>query len=154
VQIRDTSPDTLLRVAQWTPLFGAVWAGIVVCCMYLGARFLPPAIPRGAVWTQWRRKRVLWGLVLLLGLFTGWLLADRLTVRVAAGSLYWFARLEGILWIGRLGAATGFAGALGGTVLAAWWAGRRARRPPPPQASPARRPRCVPARGPEEEENG
>jgi len=99
---------TLLKVALLCLASGALWSAAAASAIYLGATLLPPKIRPGQVWVEWRRRRVLWGMSLLAGLFTTWWAADLIGHRVGLVDLYWLTRRDEILWIGRLGGLCGY----------------------------------------------
>jgi hypothetical protein len=111
---------TLIRAALLSVALGAVWALLSAGGIYLGARRLPPPIPRGDIWREWRRRRVLWAFCLLVGAAGAFLSTELVIHQFALRDLYWMGRALEVMLICRLGAATGFAAVLFGFTVGAF----------------------------------
>jgi hypothetical protein len=98
---------TLLKVALLCLAAGALWSTAAALFIYVGATQVPPRIPRGQVWAQWRKRRLLWCLT-VLGAFVGTLwTSDLLYQRHGLIDLYWINRRAELEWIARLGGLCG-----------------------------------------------
>lgn len=102
-------PDgTLLKVAVFCLLAGVGWSALGAAAIFLGSMLIPPRIPPGQVWAEWRRRRVLWGGSLLLTLIGAFLTAEQIYRRVGLIDLYWITKRSSLEWVARLGTACGY----------------------------------------------
>jgi hypothetical protein len=98
----------LLRVAAMSVLTGALCAGLAALAIYLGSTRLPPRVPPNRVWQEWRSKRMVWSLSLVLAALGAALTADGLTHHLAEHDLYWLNRPGDLLRIAWAGVGTGY----------------------------------------------
>lgn len=99
---------TIFRVIIASLLTGAALAIVAVCLIYLGSIRLAPRIPPARIWADWRRKRMIWGLSLMLTAITQVLLVEWLGRKMGLIDLYWAGRPEALLWITRLAGTCGY----------------------------------------------
>lgn len=123
---------TIFRVIVATALSGAAWAGVAACLIYLGSVRLAPRMPPSRVWADWRRKRMIWGLSLMLTTVATVLLAEALGRRIGLIDIYWMGRPEAVLWIARLAGICGYLLLLLLVVVVSLIRRRRATRTPTP----------------------
>ena len=101
-------PGTLLRVTGLCLLSGLCLEALAALLIYLGSTRIPPAIARGRVWAEWRRRRVLWAFSLLSTAAATAFAADWLTREIGLRDLYWLGRPEDLALMCRLAAACGY----------------------------------------------
>ena len=99
---------TLIRAALASLTCGAGWAMLAVAAIYAGSRFLPPRIPAGEIWAQWRRRRILWGFSLFFTLAGAVATGIWLQQAVGQRDLYWITRTGELAGLTQLGAACGY----------------------------------------------
>jgi hypothetical protein len=124
-------PRTLLLTAGLSLLAGAAWAVLAAGLIYGGSRFLPPRLPQGSVWSEWRRKRMIWGLAPVLTGIGAYLTGEGISRGIGLRDLFWLTHAETIVWLGRLGGLFGYLLVLLAMVLVALRA-RRRKSPAPP----------------------
>jgi hypothetical protein len=130
---------TIFRVIVATALSGAAWAGVAACLIYLGSVRLAPRVPPSRVWADWRRKRMIWGLSLMLTTVAAVLLAEALGRRIGLIDIYWMGRADALLWIARLAGTCGYLLLLLLVVVVSLVRRRKAARapqPPRPKSTP------------------
>ncbi len=127
-RILDNSSEVLIRVAGMVFVAGLGWGAAAVLLVYVLSRYLPPQLPRGEVWTHWRRKRMVWALVLTGSAAGAFLTTGRVTTWAARDSLFWLLQLPLLLPISHLGMCTGFLVVPGIVTLAGALHRRRAAR--------------------------
>ena len=101
-------PGTLWKVALFSVGAGAACGALAVLVLFLGSALLKPSIPPARVWAEWRLRRVLWGLTLILTASASILSADAICRRVAFRDLYWLNKAGEITQIAWLGGACGY----------------------------------------------
>jgi hypothetical protein len=99
---------TLLRAAALALAAGMGCALAAALLIYLGSRWIPPRVPRGEVWAQWRRHRTWWGLCLVAGTAFAAYAAYTVAADLARRDLYWVTQKQPIHWIGLLGGLVGY----------------------------------------------
>ena len=99
---------TITRVIVAAALNGIAWAVVAALLIYAGATWLPPRIARGRVWAEWRRKRMIWGVSLMLTTIAAVLLSELVASRIGMVDLYWMVRQPALLWIARLAGTCGY----------------------------------------------
>jgi len=99
---------TIIRVCIAAVLAGLVWSAVAVTVIHTGSTRLTPRLPARMIWKGWRRKRMIWGLGLTLPLLGTILMAEVLARRIGMVDIYWMAREEPLLWIGRLAGMCGY----------------------------------------------
>jgi lysylphosphatidylglycerol synthetase-like protein (DUF2156 family) len=99
---------TLWKVSVLAVLAGILWAALAVAGIYSGSTRLSPRIPRDRIWADWRQRRVVWGLSLLLTMLGAWLTGGFVAQRVGFRDLYWLTRDADIMLISRLGSLCGY----------------------------------------------
>ncbi len=100
--------QTLLYVAVSSVVAGLGCALLAAAAIYSGCTRVPPRVPLGRIWAEWRRRPFLWIISLLLAAGgAGWA-GEALARRLAAHDLYWISRGAEILRIGMLGGLTGY----------------------------------------------
>lgn len=100
--------DTLIRVSGTCAAIGVLLALLGVLGIYLGSTRLPPRLHPRHVWTEWRRKRMVWGLCLMLSMLGAWLITEQYARQAGLRDLYWLTRSEDLLTICRLAGGTGY----------------------------------------------
>jgi hypothetical protein len=125
--IGDPAP-TLKNVAAWSVAAGAACALLAVLLIVAGSMYLPPRLPWGCIWADWRKKRTLWGLALVLTAIAAYFCGELVFHRVGLRDLYWLTRPGELLNISRLGALSGYFAVLF-TAIVASLAGRRVKAP-------------------------
>jgi len=133
---------TIFRVILVSALAGGAWAVVAACLIYFGSVRLAPRIPPSRVWADWRRKRMLWGLSVMLTTIATVLLAEALGRRIGLVDIYWMGRPEALLWIARLAGACGYLLFLLGVVVAGLLRRRKsagAPHAPRPASTPPRK---------------
>jgi hypothetical protein len=130
---------TIFRVVLAAAAAGFAWAAVAACLIHLGSTRLPPRLPRARIWADWRQKRMIWGISLLLTAVAAVFLGELLAQRLGMVDIYWMGRQPALLWIGRLAGACGYLLLLFVLVIAGVV---RRRRPatPPPTRKPPRKP--------------
>ena len=99
---------TITRVIVASALNGIAWAVVAALLVYAGSTWLPPRIARGRVWAEWRRKRMIWGVSLMLTTIAAVLLSELVASRIGMVDLYWMVRQPALLWIARLAGTCGY----------------------------------------------
>ncbi|MGV3721720.1 MAG: hypothetical protein ACO1SX_12480 [Actinomycetota bacterium] len=121
----------ITRVSLACILNGLVWAVMAVVIIHTGSTRLIPRLPSRMIWSGWRRKRMIWGLGLTLPLIGTVLLSELIARWLGLADIYWMAREEALLTIGRLAGILGYLLALFSVVVVALVRRKRARGPAP-----------------------
>lgn len=100
--------DALLRVAGFSLAIGVAAAFLVALLLFLGTALVPPHVPRGEVWAQWRKHAWLWFLLLPLGAGGALFAADLGARNQGTQTLVWVSRLLELRRIAWLGAGSGY----------------------------------------------
>jgi hypothetical protein len=108
VDLIGSANETLTRVAALSVLSGVLLALLGAGMIYLGSTLVPPRAPRGRVWADWRRHRMVWGLGVLLPALAVVPLSDLVWKRYALHDLFWLTHPETIERISRLGCGCGY----------------------------------------------
>lgn len=108
-------------------LSGMLWALVAAGLIYLGSTLLTPRIPRGRIWADWRRRRVVWALSLLGGFASSYYTAEAICRRWGFVDLYWLGQKRTLLLIALTGGPTGYLLMLGAITVGSLWAQRKAK---------------------------
>ncbi|MFN3651854.1 MAG: hypothetical protein ACK47B_19955 [Armatimonadota bacterium] len=120
---------TLLRIAAYSVAAGVLAALLAALLIHLGSTRLPPRLPASRVWADWRQKRMVWGLSLVLTLAAALAAADFLLRRIGLTDLYWYDRAGTLQTVAYCGALFGYLLIAFLAVLSAAWRRRRRTRP-------------------------
>jgi hypothetical protein len=121
----------ITRVSLACILTGLLWAVVAVVIIHTGSTRLAPRLPARMIWSGWRRKRMIWGLGLSLPLIGTVLLSELIARWLGLADIYWMAREDALLTIGRLAGILGYLLALFSVVVVALIRRKRASRSSP-----------------------
>jgi hypothetical protein len=121
-------PGVLIQVAGLCFLAGMGWALLAAGIIYLGSTLLSPRIPRGRIWQDWRSRRMVWGVSIILTAPAAALSAEQISRPLVSPTLHWLFKRQDLLLIGITGSLCGYLFVLLVFVTAALLARRRASK--------------------------
>jgi hypothetical protein len=120
---------TAIRVSLACMLAGMLFGLVAVAIIHTGSTRLAPRLSPRQIWQGWRRKRMVWGLGLTIPLLTSGLLTELVARRLGLADIYWMAREDALLWLGRLAGVLGYLLLLFVVVIVALIRKKRTPRP-------------------------